>query len=145
MKEMIYYPNFLKKVEVLHSGEYEGRKFAITSIGIHPCAYVQVFCGTDDCADEQYYSIDYVDERFDPIDVHCDFNYMGPAHWDETDKAHYIGWDYGHSCDWSGMGIDGIPAAWSSMRKKWTTEEIFEEVKGVIEQLNKLAERGVKC
>jgi hypothetical protein len=132
MKEMIYYPNFLKKVEVLHSGEYKGRKFAITSIGIHPCAYVQIFCGTKN----------YYDKRFEPIDVHCGFTFAGHAHWDDTDKAHYIGWDYGHCCDFAGYFENKI---FSTDMRKWTTEEIFEEVKGVIEQLNTLAERGVKC
>ncbi|MCM1315091.1 MAG: hypothetical protein NC040_10945 [Muribaculaceae bacterium] len=48
----------------------------------------------------------------------------------------WIGWDYGHCTDYSGFMMH---EHWfdidTSHLKKWTTAEIFEEVKKVISQL----------
>lgn len=46
-----------------------------------------------------------------------------------------IGWDYSHAGDYSSYYENDI---YFQDEKKWTTEEIYEEVKSVIEQLEKL-------
>jgi len=132
MKEMIYSANSIK--EVLHSGEYKGYKFCIMNLGTHPTAYVE--CKLENCNG-------YEDERFDNISVHGGFTYFGEAYWSEENTA-YIGWDYAHFMDYAGYE-ERFPAHLRSVEnKKWTTSEIFEEVKSVIDQLitNHPTEKG---
>lgn len=110
--------------EILASGEYMGVKFAILNYGTHPCAYVEDIIG---CSCE-------LDKRVDSIDVHGGFTFHGMAHWkDNADRTVYLGWDYAHWGDY--MSFYGHA---EHAKKRWTTEEIFEEVKSVIEQLRRL-------
>lgn len=124
MKEMVYSANRIK--EVLHSGEYKGYKFCILNLGTHPTAYVE--CKIENCCS-------YNDERLDNISVHGGFTYFGKGFWDKNDKD-YLGWDYAHFMDYAGYE-ENFPAHLRSSfdTKKWTTTEIFEEVKFVIDQL----------
>lgn len=124
MKEMEYKTE--RNIEILHSGEYDGRKFAILSTGYHPTAYVEL--KPEELNKSNKYS-DY------DLDVHCGFTYLGVAHWDDTDKTMYIGWDYAHYGDYSGLWEEFHPINFYA--RKWTTEEIFREVKNVIEQFKK--------
>lgn len=121
MKKMKYseYP----KVEVLHSGEYKGYKFAILNLGKYPTAYVE--------NKNEYLDEDEIDFE---IEVHGGFNYFGNAHWDETDNTPYFGWDYGHIGDW--LGCASIEFNQAMNNKKWTTEEVFAEVQAVIDTLS---------
>ena len=123
MKEMIY--SATPKKEVLHSGEYKGHKFTILNLGTHPTAYVE--CKLDNCNS-------YGDERLDEISVHGGFTYHGQAYWDKADKTIYLGWDYAHSGDYMGYYMKYAPDTLTN-NKRWTTGEIFEEVKYVIDQL----------
>lgn len=56
----------------------------------------------------------------------------------------YLGWDYGHCNDFSGIYLREIFEADVNLKnlKKWTTAEIFEDVKSVIEQLNEVFEKA---
>ena len=123
MKEMVYSAE--RKKEVLYSGEYLGHKFAILNLGTHPTAYVE--CKLDNCNS-------YGDQRLDGISVHGGFTYLDKAHWNEADKTIYLGWDYAHYMDYAGYELM-IPTSIRTNGKKWTTSEIFEEVKSVIDQL----------
>jgi len=121
--------------EILYEGEYNGFNFRILSLGTHPCAYVNL------PKDHIYFKRNY--EHMD-IDCHCGltFSEIGIC---ETipDKKNewWIGWDYAHAGDYYG----NIPEFTKlrnllceekkSTNKKWTTEEIYGEVKNVIEQL----------
>ena len=123
MKEMIYQAQ--RKVEILFEGEHLDHKFAILNLGTHPTAYVE--CKIADCHD-------YGDERLDNIQVHFGFTFFGDAYWNEQDKKKYLGWDYAHYCDYSGYyAKDPVMADMGG--KQWTTSEIYNEVKSVIEQL----------
>lgn len=126
MKEMIY--SYNREKEILYKGEYCGRKFAIVSMGVHPNAYVEL----KQKELEKSKSYDDYD-----LDVHCGFTYIGDAHWDENDKHTYIGWDYAHYGDFSGVYLQDNDFYWHNNDRKWTTQEIFEEVKSVIEQFEK--------
>lgn len=127
MKEMVYMNKSI--VELLDSGTYDGYEYAIVSRGLHPCAYVKLPKG------HKYYGLDYDDI---PVDCHC-----GPTYAESyldiipLNSGWWIGWDYGHCCDYSGFMMHEY---WldcnTSHYKKWTTAEIFEDVKRVIEQLN---------
>lgn len=125
MKEIVY-SNKLK-LEVLYQGNYKGYKFVILNRGYYPTAYVENKLGITDI----------FDERINSVDVHCSFSYCGDAYWDKEDKTSYLGWDYGHICDYNGC----LPF---TLNKLYTTEEIYEEVKSVIDQLIQLQEKNKK-
>ena len=125
MKEMIY--GRRKKIEILDSGTYKGHKYAILNLGSHPTAYVENKIGVTG----------YHNDILDDVDVHGGFTYLGNAYWDEEgkDKSNYLGWDYAHFGDFCFVGI------FNENAKQYTTEEIFDEVKNVIDQLVKLEEK----
>lgn len=123
MTEMVYTDN--RRRTMLHEGVYSGYKFYILSLGTHPVAYVE--CKLEKCCS-------YDDERLDDVCVHGGFTYYGEAAWVTDDKKKYLGWDYAHLNDYAGYEIRLAPQ-YRSGGKKWTTEEIYEEVKFVIEQL----------
>lgn len=123
MTEMAYTSK--QSQTVLHEGIYNGYKFYILSLGTHPVAYVE--CKLEKCCS-------YNDERLDDVCVHGGFTYYGEAAWVTDDKKKYLGWDYAHLNDYAGYEIRLAPQ-YRSGGKKWTTEEIYEEVKFVIEQL----------
>ena len=115
-------------IDVLHSGEYKGRKFAILNLGVHPTAYVELK------AVEVQKSSNYDD--YD-LNVHGGFTFLGEAYWNKEDKSKYIGWDYAHCDDFSGIYIDDNFWHWKQNTKQYSTQEIFEEVKSVIDQFEK--------
>lgn len=125
MKEMIY--SLIREVKVLYKGTYKNHKFCIVSLGTHPTAYVE--CKFDNCTS-------YYDRRLLDVKVHGDFTYLDKAYWDTEDKTTYLGWDYLHDGDYCTL----IPLS-LFFGKRWTTQEIYDEVKSVIEQLE---EREVK-
>lgn len=122
MKEMVYHSD--RKIEVIYSGEYKGYSFAILNLGTHPTAYVENKNGFADY-DEANEFTDYV--------AHGGFTYYGQAYWDKSDKRNYIGWDYAHCDDYAGYytQCDGL---WKTTHK-WTTPQIYEDVKEVIDCL----------
>lgn len=120
MKPMVYGPT--RKEEILFSGLYRGRRFVILNLGTHPTAYVEL---TDDELQKSKSYNDY------DLSCHCGFTYLGDAYWDETDKTTYIGWDYSHCGDYSGYNL---PSKLFGDCHKWTTEEIFEDVKECIDE-----------
>lgn len=56
-------------------------------------------------------------------------------------KGWFIGWDYAHHCDFAGYEL-ALPTSLSSHGKKWTTQEIVNECKEVIDQLVELLKGG---
>lgn len=125
MKEMVYKDLSMakfRKREVLFSGVYEGRKFSIVSLESHPVAYVSMKETEPEDYDNKYYW---------EVDVHGGFTYCGKSYWDDDKENMYLGWDYAHAGDcWGAFSKYGIGG------KQWTTEEIYEEVKNVVIQLN---------
>lgn len=116
MKEMVYRKP--SSTEILDQGEHKGFKYAILSLGTHPCAYVENKLHVQDC----------YDECLSGIKVHGGFTYVGMRLSRYGDYTDYLGWDYGHYSDYfyNTLGIYG---------KMWTTEEIQKEVFNVIDQL----------
>ncbi len=124
MREMIYFTQRLYPPEVLADGKYKGFHFYVLNLGIHPCAYVDV---TDtDLNGKDYGNID--------IECHCGLTYSREYLCTVDKKGWFIGWDYAHGCDFSGYDI-GMPICRRMNRKKWTTAEIVNECKQVIDQL----------
>lgn len=97
------------------------------NLGTHPVAYVENKNGFMDYEDANK-STDYV--------PHGGFTYLDNAYWNKNDKTEYLGWDYAHCNDY--MAYYSQLSIFSNSKcnlKKWTTEEIFEEVKNVINKL----------
>lgn len=111
-KQMIYKEKPTNR-EILATGEYKGYIFYIVSYGTHPCAYVRVNTHKD---------------WEEIIDCHGGITFNDSAFEEFENKGEYIGWDYNHCHDFSGC----MPEFGG---KRWTTEEIYEDVKNVIEQV----------
>ena len=104
-----------------------GRQVFIIYMGSHPCAYVES-------------KIDYYGERQDFTElVHWGWTFFNTLlHWknelpgynEEKMKKYYIGWDYGHFGDYAAYKDSNFGD------KKWTTDEIIEEIKRAVEWLN---------
>lgn len=127
MKEMIYSPKQFR--EILFDGEYKGHKFVILTLGTHPTAYVE--CKLDNCNS-------YGDERLDEVSVHGGFTFLDSPTWDRSDGTPYLGWDYAHYGDYMGYAASFPFDLQESYQRRWTTAEIYEEVKSVIDQLIKI-------
>lgn len=126
MKEMIY-TSRTKERTILAKGKYKGYNYWITSLGSHPCAYVELqkthpYYGKREC---EAYGL--------PIDVHGGITYgefgLGIT---IDDEKFLLGWDYAHCNDYivSSIQLDSMIDA-----KRWTTKEILVDVKCVIKQL----------
>lgn len=129
--QMIY-KDYNGNAQILKEGTYEGYHYLILSLGSHPCAYVEL------PKNHKYYGLNY-DEI--PIECHGGLTYsdLEGVIFPKTNENHrdgfWIGWDYAHlgDCYYSML----MPAS-SSVGKRWTTEEIFKEVKEVIKQLKEV-------
>ena len=119
MKEMEY--KVKREMTILDSGVYHNRKYFIISIGSHLCAYV-----------EFHNEIDRWSELWCKTPCHGGITYDDYAYWDENDETYYIGWDYAHFGDYLPYNVCG---------KKRTTQEVLENVKEVIDYLNKFVEK----
>lgn len=131
MKEMVYYKESDRTIEVLDKGTYNGYKYVIISYRIHPCCYIHI------PENDPLYEIDYYDEDnkyIDKISVHGGITYTGylnPKTRKINKNAWWIGWDYAHLGDRSG----------DLCGKEWTTKELLEDVHSCIDQLNELKEK----
>lgn len=133
MKEMQYSSS--TKVEVLDTGYCLGFLYYILSLGTHPTAYIKI------PEDHKYYKKDYED-----IDVNIDLGVHGGLTYSKSflyiDKnkkidGWFIGWDYAHYGDYTGFE-EMYPQEYRTGGYKWTTEEIFKEVKEACYQLAKV-------
>lgn len=125
MKEMIYSSE--PKRELLVQGIYKDYKFYIINLGTHPVAYVNIKKGHP-------YRYEHYSEM--NIDVHGGLTYSEKAinTGNSVCVGWFIGWDYAHCDDYYGYE-EALPFELRTNGKKWTTEEIFEDVKSVIKQL----------
>lgn len=136
--------NYGKDVKILARGSYKGYEFLVIYTGSHPCAYIK---GNYDLTEEQkwvnpaHYGITYKgnlafwncqkDERVKFTDEEREYL-----------KHNFLGWDYGHFGDYESFFSD-FPDFDEEMKKnprnyiKWTTREILEDVKTVIEWIIK--------
>lgn len=123
IKEMIYSASMLNPPEMLIEGEYKGFNYYVLNFGTHPCAYIDV---TDTIFD----GIDY---NVIDIDCHGGLTYGAESLHTVNKKGWFIGWDYAHYCDFSGIYINAPHM--ESFGKKWTTNEIVRECEEVIDKI----------
>lgn len=128
IKEMKY--QFDRKIEVLATGYCLGLLYYILNLGTHPTAYIKI------PKDHKYYKKEY--DEID-VNVHGGLTYSAnDLYISENEKIEgwFIGWDYAHYGDY--VGYEKImPIEIRTNDKKWTTEEIFEEVKEACYQIQK--------
>lgn len=134
MKEMEYSKK--SKREVLDSGYCMGFFYYILNLGTHPTAYIKI------PENHKYYGKDYGEID---IDVHGGLTYAHDyLYIDDTTKVDgwFIGWDYAHWGDYMGYFEDENWQQYHQFEddKKWTTQEIKEEVASVCYQLAEINE-----
>lgn len=130
-KEMKY--QFDRKIEVLDTGYCLGLLYYILNLGTHPTAYIKI------PKNHKYYKKEY--DEID-IDVHGGLTYSKEHLWiSETERIEgwFIGWDYAHYMDYAGYE-EKLPTNVRTGGKKWTTEEIFKEVKEACYQIQEGSE-----
>lgn len=127
MIKMEYKKRCQENIQILDEGFYDYFHYAIVSLGSHPCAYVEL------PKKHKWYGKHYNDI---PISCHGGLTYSSPQgivfpsdNLNHRD-GYWIGWDYAHYDDYSYYNF-----GFTLGKKRWTTEEIFEEVKEVINQL----------
>lgn len=116
------------KRDLLGTGEYKGYKFYILSLGSHPTAYVEL------PKTHRLYNEHYIESyAYDDIDVHGGIIYTEDRLIlpNEELKGWFVGWDYNHYNDYNSI--------YNTRGKRWTTSEIYEDVKKVIEQLGSVS------
>lgn len=129
MKEMEYkyMPENPRWHEVLADEQYRGYRFVIMNYGTHPCAYIVIPIG------HPLWGKQYCESQIlKNIDVHGGFTFTDKHPW--IDDQWCIGWDYAH-CDDYAAYYELFTSPLGRTTKKWTTAEILEEVKQVIDQL----------
>lgn len=99
---------------IVDRGSFDGHKWFITSLGTYPCAYVKS---------------DIPEDLQNDIDCHGGITFWGNGFPEFEDDSVYIGWDYAHACDYSFFNF------FNENGKKWTVEEIKNEIIEVVEQL----------
>lgn len=136
MKEMKYQLD--RKIEILDTGYCFGLLYYILNLGTHPVAYIKIPKG------HILFNKDYDDiyEEVD-IDVHGGLTYSNDhLYISETQKIEgwFIGWDYAHYGDYAGYE-EMFPENIRTGGKRWTTEEIFAEVKEACYQIQKMQKK----
>lgn len=119
MREMVY-KRRLSGAEVLHSGSHQGFDFIILNLGTHPTAYVRL------PTKHEYFGKDY---SYIDIDTHGGLTYASDSVTGSNKKGWWIGWDYAHSGDYTYYD------SYSLEGKRYTTLDVLDDVKDVIEQL----------
>ena len=130
MKEMKYQAE--RKIEVLDTGFCFGLLYYILNLGTHPTAYIKIpehhkLYGKNES--EIHKEVD--------IDVHFGLTYADDHIYiskNQKLEGWFIGWDYAHYNDYMGYE-EKLPIFLRSNGKKWTTEEIFMEVKDTCFQI----------
>lgn len=123
MKSMEYKCTRKPRREYLYKGHYRSVPFAIVLYQVHLCAYIYI-------KDQGDNSDDY------DIWCHGSCTYAGST--DITAfginecsySGRWVGWDYAHFNDYR---TREKMLSFSDDLKKWTTEEIYEEVKEAID------------
>lgn len=124
MKEMIYSAN--QKKEILSTGYCFGLLYFILNLGFHPTAYIKLPNNSS------------IDEN--EIDVHGGITYSEDHLWindNEKLDGKFIGWDYAHYMDYGGYE-ELLPKEMRTGGKKWTSKEIYEEVRHACYQIQKM-------
>lgn len=121
-----------KKLEILCEGKYKGYQFYILNLGTHPTAYIEI------PRESKLFRKGY-NEIYDmgiDIDVHGGLTFADDHLQTIKNNTWFIGWDYAHCGDYAGYETI-FPEEIRTGGKKWTTEEIFDDVVRAVDQIEK--------
>lgn len=128
MNEIKYYPT--SKRILVKSGMCYNFKYYILNLGTHPTAYVEL------PVTNYYYSksIEDIDiEVHGGITYSCSYLYLPKV---KLTNSWFIGWDYANLGDFMGYYGWSYPThIFRNRGKKWTSEEIMQDVINVCQQL----------
>lgn len=135
-KEMEYKSTKFGAVkEVLLDGKYKNYHFVIMNYGSHPCCYVEI------PSKHKFYGKDYSSDGVeDFISCHGGLTFSSNHLQDIINDSWIIGWDYAHFGDY--VCYDYNFPSFVEPLHKWTTMELFEDVKNVIEQLIEMEDKN---
>ena len=130
IKEMEYGKE--RRTELLCKDKYKNYNYYVLNLGTHPTAYIEI------PKENKLYRKSY-DEIYK---IGCDIDVNGGLTYSDNElmgvksENWFIGWDYAHAGDYVGYSMN-YPELFglSIYKKKWTTEEIFEDVVNCIEQM----------
>lgn len=131
MKKMVYSSE--RKIDVLDTGYCFGLLYYILNLGTHPTAYIKI------PESSKYYEKDM--NEID-LEVHGGITYAKDYLYISKNQkvdGYFIGWDYAHYNDYAGYE-EKLPQNLRTGGKKWTTQEIYEEIKEACYELNKIKE-----
>ena len=140
IEPMVYTREVQKPREgvVIAQGFYNGLNYYVKNInGRHPTAYVEIPQG------HKAYNMNFdsIQDDYVSLEVHYGVTYEDNvllAVDNEGSRGHkFVGWDYSHAGDFEGCYI-GMGGFLETSGKRWTTEEIVEECKSAIDQINAL-------
>ena len=126
-KEMIYQTEKKEEAEVLATGFCFGLLYYILSLGTYPAAYIKI------PKNNKFYGKEAIGID---INVHGGITYTSEGLYINNGKeveGWYIGWDYadlGDYLGWEDKYVKGLAKG-----KKWTTDEIFAEVREACYQI----------
>lgn len=112
---------YVRNPKTIYFGKYNDRMYAVRMFH-SPCVYIEVK------ENEDYDRlVDLLDEY-----VHCGVSYrMSTYPSEENLDSRWIGWDYGHHCDYSIFSEE-----YTNEGKKWTFEEIEHDIRIAIDITN---------
>lgn len=136
-KNMVYINEF--KRELLFNDIYKNFHFYIISMGTHPCAYVEI---PDKYLKEfEKKDLTLSEELLVHGGISYKENYLHLSGGTTMRGNLFIGWDYAHAGDYMALPScirDRFDDSIFGNTKIWTTEEIIEHCKDVIDQLYKI-------
>lgn len=142
MEKMIYGDREAveKRYKILFHDKIDGVECLITNVrGSHPCAYINVPKENWDVFIER--DIKTPSDMQSVADIFKIWPHGGITFYDDKITygldipGHWFGWDYGHYGDYMWQPIFTMPPM--DEEHKWTTEEIYKEIKEVIEDMKK--------
>lgn len=128
IRQMVYGKE--RRVELLCKGNHKNYNYYVLNLGTHPTAYIEI------SKEDKLYGKSY-DEIYKmgcDISVNGGLTYSNNELMEIKSENWFIGWDYAHCTDYYGWE-EYMPESIRAYGKKWTTEEIIEECKNVIEQI----------
>lgn len=127
-KKMKYGSNRIQ--EILLEGRVKDYPFYILNLGTHPTAYIEI------PVDSELFGKGYneIYEMGLDLEVHGGLTYSNNYLSGIKDNSWFIGWDYAHAGDYVGYDVN-FSEFTDTEKKKWTTEEIYNEVCCAIDQI----------
>ena len=118
--------------KVLDNSIYRGYEYYIVNRGTHPTAYIKL------SKSDKFYGWGY-DDLSEIIDTHGGFTYSSDKlSFDDSTGNWFIGWDYAHLGDYTGLEIFDDNDYNLESNEKHSTFKILEDVIDVVNQLKRL-------